>query len=222
MNQNQKGSAGIVIISIAALIVIAVCGIYWWQNAEPENANIVQGGVGDYQWSDEALKSQYSNVLWNKINTNNFAGLSPSVSLTEKKTDFPNVCANPDVDNYIRIEGGLCGVGFWFEDPSGNKIDSREKLTALFAPIESEAEAVSFFAITQGGLKADVNGVLEGNTAVIDDGFLIQLSYVNAFGCGDHKSTGVVFKVLRNGEFRQIAAEKQESPEPGDSTICID
>lgn len=218
----QKGFANVAVVISLVVIAAIAGGIYWWQNMEPKSGDIIQEGVGDYQWSNEALKSQYSDVLWNKISTNNLDGLSPSIFLTEKKTDYPKICANPDVDSYIRIEGGLCGMGFWFEDSSGNKIDSREKLIARFAPMESEAEAVSFIAIMQGGLKTDVNGVLEGNTAVLDDGFLVQLFYVNAFGCGSHKLNGVVFKVLKNGEFRQIAAEKQKSPKPGDFTICID
>ena len=220
----QKGFANVmVIISVVIIAVIVGGGIYWRQNMEFKNGDAIQQEIiGDYQWRDASLQSQYSDVVWNKITTSELVGFFPSVSLTEKRTEYSKSCASRDTGSYLRIEGGLCGIGYWLEDPSGSKIDSREKLIARFAPVESEAEAVSFIAITQGGLKTDVNGILDGRTAVIDDGFLVQLVNVNAYGCGTHQLTGIIFKVLKNGEFQWVAGEKQKSPKPGESVLCID
>ncbi len=219
-----------ILISTVVIAAIVGSGIYWYQNIqfEKENNDFGQnnGGkfnqekiVGDYQWTDTTLRSQYSKVLWNKITTQKLAGFSPNASLTEKKTEG---CGNIYTDSYLHIEGGLCGVGYWLEDPNGIRIDSKEKLAVRFVPIENEAEAVSFTATTQGGLKINASGVPEGHILTVNDGFLVQLVYHNAFGCGSHEPTGVIFKISKNGEIRQIASEKQKPPKPGEPTLCID
>ena len=201
-----------IIISVVVVAAIAGSGIYWYQNMKFKNA-------GNYQWTDETLRLQYSKVLWNKIIVPKLAGFYPKISLTEKKTEG---CEDIYTASYLRIEGGLCGVGYWLEDSNGMRIDSKEKLAIHFVPIENEAEAASFIAVTQGGLKIDASGVPEGHTLEINDGFLVQLVYNNAFGCGSHKPTGVIFKILKSGEIRQIASEKQKPQMPWESTICID
>jgi len=213
-----------ILIGAVVIAVIVGSGIYWYQNIkfekEDDGGNFTQEQiVGDYQWTDTILRSQYSKVLWNKITTPKLAGFSPNTSLTEKKTEG---CGNIYTDSYLHIEGGLCGVGYWLEDPSGMRIDSKEKLAARFVPIENEAEAVSFAANTQGGLKIDASGVPEGHTLAISDGFLVQLVYRNAYGCGSHEPTGVIFKISKNGEVRQIASEKQNPSKPGEPVLCVD
>ena len=124
--------------------------------------------------------------------------------------------------SYLRIEGGLCGVGYWLEDSNGMRIDSKEKLTTRFAPIENETEAVSFVAVTRGDLKIDATGIPEGHTLTIGDGFLVQLVYNNTFGCGNHEPTGVIFKISQSGEVLRIAFEKQKPPKPGEPILCAD
>lgn len=175
--------------------------------------------VGDYQWENTTLQSQYSSLLWNKITTNKLAGFSPKTSLTEKKTEG---CEGRGDGSYLRTEGGLCGVGYWLEDSSGTRIDSKEKLAARFAPVESEAEGVSFIVVEQSGLKIDTSGVPAGHTLTISDGFLVQLVYTNTFGCGGHEPTGVIFKISKNGEVLRIASEKQKPPKPGEPVLCVD
>ncbi|MFA5050913.1 MAG: hypothetical protein WC499_02245 [Patescibacteria group bacterium] len=213
-----------IIISAVILIAIAVCGIYWYQNIKFKNGidgeKFNQGKItGDYQWKDKTLQSQYAKVSWNKITTSRLTGFSPNIPFTEKKTEG---CGNVYNGSYLRIEGGLCGIGFWLEDSDGNKIDSREKLSNLFAPIDNEAEAMSFIAITQSNLKIDESGMPEGYTSAIDDGFLVQLVYNNMFGCGNHEPTGVIFKILKNGEINQIASEKEKPLKPGEPVLCVD
>ncbi len=183
--------------------------------------NEVYGGgitsFGDYQWDDQALKVKYSGTSWNKIATNRLAGFD-STTITEKRTTEP--CGNWQSGNYLRIEGGLCRVGFWLEDSTGTKIDSPQKLTSRFAPVENEAEAISFVAVTQGDLKVDINDIPEGHSLVIADAFLIQVVGKNTFGCGSHQPTGIIFKVARTGDIQRIAVEK-EKPSSG-PILCAD
>lgn len=240
-----------ILVSIVFTTLIVGGGIYWWQDMKfkkevnelretigklneqiislGETPKIIEtnnGGTsvkekvaGDYQWENTTLQSQYSNTLWNKITTYKLSGFSPKTSLTEKKTEG---CGGRGDGSYLRIEGGLCGVGYWLEDSSGTKIDSKEKLATRFAPVENEAEAVSFIVVTQGGLRIDASGIPEGHTLAISDGFLVQLVYKNTFGCGSHEPTGVIFKISQNGEVLRIASEKQKPPKPGEPVLCVD
>jgi hypothetical protein len=175
--------------------------------------------AGDYQWENAAPQSQYPNALWNKITTHKLAGFSPKISLTEKKTEG---CGGRGDGSYLRTEGGLCEVGYWLEDSNGAKIDSKEKLASRFAPIENEAEAVSFIAVTQPDLMIDTTGIPSGHTLTTSDGFLVQLVYKNTFGCGTHEPTGIIFKISNNGELQRIASEKQKPPKPGEPVLCVD
>jgi hypothetical protein len=102
------------------------------------------------------------------------------------------------------------------------RIDSVEKLKNRFSPIDNEAEAVSFIAVTNGDLKIDATGVPEGHTLPIDNGFLVQLVHNNTFGCGSHKPTGIIFEVSKVGEVQRVAFEKQKPPKPGEPVLCVD
>ncbi len=174
---------------------------------------------GDYQWDDQSLRIQYSNASWDKIATYKLAGFSPNTALTEKRTEG---CGGRYNGSYLRVEGGMCGVGYWLEKTNGEKLNSLEKLVSNFAPIENEAEAVSFAAVTNGDLKIDESGIPEGHVLAISGGFLVQLVYNNTFGCGSHKPTGVIFKVTNDGNIQIIASEKQKPPLPGEPVMCVD
>lgn len=168
--------------------------------------------------------------VWNKISTGKLEGFSPKTSLVEKSTEPENRnskehCKEPATvlesgGNYLKVEGALCGVGYWLEDTEGIKIDSFEKLISRFGPVETEAEAVSFVSTTKEDLEINKNGVTEGHTLTIKDGFLVQVVYQNTFGCGSHESSRVIFKITRRGEIQKIAFEE---PKPGSGpTICAD
>ena len=237
------------LIAVVVTALVVGASIYWWQDVKfTKEVNglqqtigklkeqiIVFGGIpeideptnsvestkekilGDYQWDNAIFQTQYQNVLWDKITSDKLAGFSPKTVLTENKT---KECEGRDGGSYLRVEGGLCGIGFWLEDSSGVKIDSIEKLTNRFAPVESEAEVVSFIVVTQGDLKIATSGVPEGHVLAITDAFLVQLVNKNTFGCGGHEPTGVIFKISKSGEILKIAKEEER---PSDGPIsCID
>jgi len=182
-----------------------------------------------YEWTNSSLKSQYANVVWSTITTTTLEGLTqsvdfygtrPNLSLREKKSDN---CGGWNI-SYLRKEGGLCIVGYWIEieNEMGLKIDSKSKLVARFAPVENEAEAVSFVALSESNLKKNSNGIPEGHVLRIPGGFLVHLVYTNTFGCGVHEPTGVIFQVSQAGEITKIAYEKLRDPRPGERVLCVD
>lgn len=175
--------------------------------------------VGDYEWDNPSLKTQYSNVSWNKITAHKLAGFFPKATLSERKTEG---CEGRGDGSYLRVEGGLCGVGYWLEGSGGVKIDSIEELKGQFSPIDNEAEAVSFVAVTNEDLKIDASGVPDGHTLSVDNGFLVQLVRNNTFGCGSHEPTGIIFEVSKTGEIQRVAFEKQKPPKPGEPVLCVD
>lgn len=216
---NQKGFVNIVlaVVMIGLVILVGTVGYFMVNQSTPIKEKIAKEKiVGDYQWNDTVLQTQYSNIFWNKITISRLAGFSPQTALSERKTD----CRQDGGGSYLRSEGGLCHVGFWLEDSSGQKVDSLEKLALRFAPVENESEAVSFVAAVHGDLKTGVNEILEGHTLTIADGFLVELTRKNTFGCGSHEPTEVIFKISPSGEMQEIASEK-EKPASG-PILCVD
>ena len=241
----------VVVVSVLITAFVIGGFVYWWQEtkfnrkisvlqqsiAELNEQIVSLGGtakpnetsedeqsikekiVGDYQWDYSNLESQYSNISWNKITTYRLAGFSPNTALTEKRAEG---CEARDGGNYLRVEGGMCSVGFWLEKADGERIDSLEKLASNFSPVENEAEAVSFATITNSDLEIDDSGIPEGHVLAISDGFLVQLVHKNTFGCGSHEPTGVIFKVANNGNIQRIANEKSKPPLHGKPELCVD
>ena len=238
-------------VSVLITALVVGSGIYWWQDAKfqkeinelkntieaPDQQVISLGEIpkvdktntegasnkekisGDYQWDDMGLKSQYSDAYWNKIATHKLSGFLPKISLIEKSTEG---CGGWTNGSNLRIEGGLCSVGYWLEESNGARIDSKEKLVSRFAPVENEAEAISFVSVTQGDLRIDTSGIPTGHTLSTSEGFLVHLVYQNTFGCGTHEPTGVIFRISRKGEFSTVAYEKPKSPKPGEPILCVD
>ncbi|MDD4901747.1 MAG: hypothetical protein PHE24_01290 [Patescibacteria group bacterium] len=217
-------SLTVILVGVVVVAVLANLGFYWYQRTKYKKEIIPLNFIGekvagDYQWTDTTLEAKYAKVPWDKIIATKLVGLSYGGPLVEKKTDG---CGASDGGDYLRIEGGLCATGYWLEDSNGTKIDSKEKLAARFAPIKSETVAASYVAVTQSSLVLDEDGIPAGNTLTITDGFLVQLFYGNAYGCGTHQLTGVIYKVSSSGEIKQIAAEKEKPPQPGEPIICVD
>src|SRR3989344_1136949 len=69
-----------------------------------------------YTWTVPSDKALYANVSWQKITSKRFAGFTPFVQLTEKKTG----CLPSDLGPYLRREG-MCGTGYWLEEAGGKK-----------------------------------------------------------------------------------------------------
>lgn len=216
-----KVSRPVLIAVILTLIATSVVvSLFWYQifkvlneamDHSKDNEKIVslEKDNATFRTLSDALLTTVS--LWHKIGTDKLTGFSPKITLNERSTANGEHCkdgasALRESNKYLRVEGALCGVGYWLEDSSGLKIDSIEKLTNRFGPVETAAEAVSFVSNTQADLKID-NGVPEGSTLTIKNGFLVQLVRKNTFGCGSHQPSKVIFKVTKIGEIKAIAFE---------------
>jgi hypothetical protein len=174
-----------------------------------------------YQWFSPAERAQYADVTWNKITSSNVAdAFTPDLAVSANRTDD---CIDwDDSDNYLKLEGGLCPLGYWLEIEEGSsikKIDSLDELKETFAPVDSEAEASSFIRVLTRDLKYN-DSVIDGYTATVSGGYLVQVIRENNFGCSKHQPTGEIYKVLESGEIELIAYEK-----PGlsfASFTCVD
>lgn len=241
MNKLKLKRSFIAVIITALVVGSSILGLQYIQyKKEVDNLRQTIKQLHDRGTSlperDNAALESNTNLLWdtinvwNKIATNKLAGFSPKIALVEKSTEpadrnSKEHCKEPATvlrreSSYLRVEGALCGEGFWLEDSSGEKIDSFEKLLSRFGPIETEAEAVSFVGSTKEDLKINRNGVPEGHTLIIKDGFLVQVVYQNTFGCGSHEPSRVIFKVTRTGEIQKIDSEASK-PAKG-PTLCAD
>jgi hypothetical protein len=171
--------------------------------------------TGDYEWSDPALAKQYSSALWNTITTDRFAGFS-AVAVAEKRTEACKAKRDGrDKVSYLRVEGRMCGTGYWLEKPDGEKIDSLEKLIKVFAPVDSEAKAVSFASITNGNSFINPQNIPAGHVLTIPDGFLVQLGLHRGSGTRSTIGTpkGIIFKVARSGDIQKVAEEEEPIPD---------
>ena len=101
-----------------------------------------------------------------------------------------------------------------------DQVKNLDKLKDTFGPIDNEAEAASFIGVVTGDLVVS-GDIATGRTAVINDGFLVEVVRNNTYGCGSHKPTRVIYKVSRYGDMQQVAVEQQ--PKIGSmSEICTD
>ncbi|MEX0587469.1 MAG: hypothetical protein WD159_01795 [Patescibacteria group bacterium] len=166
---------------------------------------------------------------WNLIASERLGGFSSKVvifsskpTLVEKSTApcQGTAAALKEQGQYLRVEGVLCGTGYWLEDSKGREIRSLEELKARFGPVETEEEAGSFVVSTQEDLKIDEDGFPEGHALPVNGGFLVQLIRKNTFGCGPHALTRIIFEVTGGGEVRKIAEDAVKST--GGPETCVD
>lgn len=217
----------VVLILIIWLNAVIVFKYYSRQKAKYD-LPIINNSFGkltrEFRWFSGADKTNYSEISWSKITTGRLNGFKPGFSLTEIKTEG---CSGRD-GIYLRVEGGLCLEGVILEVKSDNrifKIDSFEKLRQLFAPVEDEAEAVSFVAAVKADLRI-IGDVPEGHILKIPDGFLVEVVLNNTFGCKGEipppggYSTGEIYRISASGDIQNIAFEEQK--EGSGQILCVD
>ncbi len=225
--QFSKGCSFCKLFGIGLLAFLAVIGLYYLVNMSTGSkiippkppAAIKEKLNGDYQWvwASEEDKGKYekiNEITWNRIVTSKYAGFEGKKAV-EKMTKG---CQLPP-GKYLRVEGGLCGVGVWLEIGS-KRIDSLEALKKILFPINSEVKAISLVAATTSGLESNQEDIPDGHFLITDGVFFIQLVKKNIFGCGCHQPTGVIYKVTEAGEIQEVASEK-EGPCSG-PVMCVD
>jgi hypothetical protein len=152
-------------------------------------------------------------------------------------------------NTYLFRTGGSLPINYTLEITKQNKtdiIDSQAKLREYFAPVETEAKAISFVAMQdpyQFVTQADIPPILgrlfkkptkeqqdsidkygkflKGNVLQIDDAFLVLVFDENQFGCGSHLPSGVVYKIEHSGDIK-IVAKENVVVDSSKKTVCID
>lgn len=201
-------------------------GVLWDDNEKCETVRIENSSVDfDYEWSKEfENENKYLAQEWQPINTNRIQSLTPKVNnLVEKEGE----CQNSNwliSGDFLRREGGMLCQGFWLEYTNLGilpfKISNSQEFKKQFLLIENEQEAVGFVANFVGDLEIEILNKeecqrdykncsyknLSGNvTKIENEAYLVQLVQNNTFGCRNHETTKVIYKVEKTGDFQIIA-----------------
>lgn len=139
------------------------------------------------------------------------------------------------------VDQGLYRVGCMFpgvmryvvyRDGKFQSVASREELQALFAPITSENEALSYaLALTGDEAKYGLNSlagyrtfatVLEDTHVVkVDNGYQINLYEYSLCGCGPHSYKVVNLVITTDGSLIMLSRERAFE-DPKDDGLCVD
>ena len=118
-----------------------------------------------------------------------------------------------------------------FQDGKFKLTASLEAFRALYAPIESADEALSY-ALAVTGLSAQYNlkaGAMRYKVSVLEDthveqsgeGFNVHLFYYQLCGCGPHGTSAVEVTVSRSGEVQQ-GERRLIFEDPSQDGLCVD
>ena len=206
------------------LILIAGFSGHWLVEIEKSR-------LEGYQWHSD----EYSNVSWNKITHTTLSGLTPSMKLIRKTASAfdPDsvvdeiVIFDPDnnknrlmdsVDNNLPLNSASNNVSIpmitWLETLGGLRIDSLDELRQHFAPVESEAEAVSFAALVADNFSVFRDNIRHGYTAIIEGGFLVHFvisGYSDHYGDSYYDKTHMIYEVSRTGAVTHLAEETMDN-----------
>jgi hypothetical protein len=111
-------------------------------------------------------------------------------------------------------------------------IDTEEKFREIFAPIDSEQEAVSYVAyLTRTYPKYDIEKKLRYRTFIshfpstyakqVEDGYEVLLHDKKVFGCGPHPNFYSLFKVSKAGYINLLKTVKMFE-DPKEDALCVD
>jgi hypothetical protein len=111
-------------------------------------------------------------------------------------------------------------------------IDTEEKFREVFAPIESEQEAVSYVAyLTRAYPKYDIEKKFRYRTFVsnfpstyarrVDDGYEVLLHDKKVFGCGPHPYYYKLFNVTKAGKITLLKTVRMFE-DPKEDALCVD
>jgi len=125
-----------------------------------------------------------------------------------------------DGDCFYRVGGmDAWSVGYVvFREGAFTLLTTEEAFRALFAPIESADEALSYVLAVTGldasydlaGLRYTyfVDTIEDTHVERVQDGYLVYLFHQGHFGCGEHPTSSVVLHVTAQGQIEQVRTEK--------------
>lgn len=162
------------------------------------------------------------------------AGLSPNLPLLVCPSGAPGVPL-PDPDEYLYRDGCLVSYAIHYLIRRGGELElikNRADLQRVYAPIESEAEALSYTLAATGygvryGLTADrslryfVDELQDTFVRADAQGYLARLYDYKACGCGPHPTSAVDLLVSPSGEIKEIQRIKVFE-DPTEDSLCVD
>ncbi|MFZ5858723.1 MAG: hypothetical protein ACOYZ6_17980 [Chloroflexota bacterium] len=150
-----------------------------------------------------------------------FSVFAPDSLLGGLSPAYPLLICAMDGNKYLYKSGCLVNLSLGlvvYKDGIYHLIDSESKLRKIYAPIETENEALSY-ALAGTGLSAYYNLSFSDeyeyyvdrieDTYVFKDGrdFLVHLYDYRLCGCGQHETYIVEVRVTRTGYIKQIRKE---------------
>lgn len=221
-------------VGVLLLLILIIKPQNYIRIADNSPAEKKSEDLSQYEWQDDGGIEKYKDVVWKKITEgrlNGFISLGNVVAEKEVAcywSDEPCYSLISKENEYLRVEGGLANSYYFLaivRNGEPQTIKSLEKLKKFFAPVDNEVEAMSFVGVTENDLQSRLNNgdyILVGETAVIDDGFLVKVVKNNTFGCGRHDPQKVIFKITRAGEIMMTAIEILPPPSEYDLGTCVD
>ncbi len=164
-----------------------------------------------YRWSQPEGES-WARSGWLPITGTRLAAIG---GVREEKTR----CTSPE-QPCLRREGGLLCHCITLVGAGGTSIATADQLVRAMGAIDSAAKAADVVALLERDLAIE-GGHLAGHVRALDDGWLVQVVRRNTFGCGNHKPTGVVLRVSKDGQ-RAAVGEEPEPPVDPKLRMCVD
>ncbi|RYX92409.1 hypothetical protein EON78_06450 [bacterium] len=179
--------------------------------------------------SYEAIKTKFS--LFNvNPSTNNLGALTPSYPIAE------GLKAQCNENEGLIFNGGkLASCTSLIVEKSPNNFEQITNLQALkstFAPIDSEAEVISYLTAATN-TEAKFTFDLQENfryyqlkltpTAVTKHGadYMVNMFAYQRFGCGPHPNFEVVYHVTKSGDIEEVSRTKIYE-DPARDGLCVD
>lgn len=118
-----------------------------------------------------------------------------------------------------------------YQDGKFRLISTAEEFKALYAPIESPEEALSYasaatglgmlFNLKPGTYRYKTDQVEDTFSNASGDGYQVRLFYSQTCGCGPHTTSAVMVQVSRGGEFKQ-GDKVPVYEDPKMDGVCVD
>jgi hypothetical protein len=140
-----------------------------------------------------------------------------------------------DEGNYFYVEGGFIPrfVRYVvYQDGTYTLVSNEDELKALFGPIESPEEALSFAIASTDSIAAynyspesryeyEVEEIEDTHVIEVDDGFLIHLYHYQLYGCGPHYTSLVIYHLSNDGTLQE-QSRTNVFRDPEEDLLCVD
>ncbi len=162
-------------------------------------------------------------------------GLEPDYPIIICLTQAKPTDTKPPKEDYVYAEGCLLkqylNYVIW-EDDKFELVKSPSEFKSVYAPIETEVEALSYALAVTGysahyGLEAQrsfryfVDRIEDTRVTPLQDGFLVHLFDYRLCGCGPHPTYSVEIHVKNSGDWQETNRVRiYEDPEQDD--LCVD